>query len=446
MTETFESALAGRVAAMADACTRCGKCVEVCPVTGPGGVEAEPRAVISGIIDILRTGDGPEASRKWANACVLTGECVKACDYGVNPRFMLGMARVALARRALEPGEQRRQGVDGFRKVAREVTHISQMQLDDELLARLGQKPGGNPEPAAPPDFVFYTGCNVLKTPHIALLALDIMDALGVTYQVLGGPTHCCGVVQMRSGDVATSGRFAEATMDKLARSKSGQVVSWCPSCHTQFTETTLPTVEKTRGAKPFEMTPFMLFLRANLDRLRPHLNKRVEMRLALHRHPGIKGVVEAAEDILQAVPGVELVDLKQPAVGMMSNYFRALPAYRRGLQKNELDAAKHAGVDALVAVYHADHRELCAHERDWPFVVVNVLEIVGASMGLHHEDHYKRLKLMQDVDAIMADCADLMAQHRLDPATTRVAVKAMLDDQPLPLVGKAATQSPMVD
>ena len=57
-------------------------------------------------------------------------------------------------------------------------------------------------------------------------------------------------------------------------------------------------------------------------------------MRVALHRHPGIKGVVEAAEDILQAVPGVELVDLHQPAVGMMSNYFRALPAYRRELQK----------------------------------------------------------------------------------------------------------------
>ena len=327
MSETFETARSARVAAMADACTRCGKCVEVCPVTGPGGVEAEPRAVIGGMIDILRTGDGPEASRKWANACLLTGECVKACDYGVNPRFMLGMARVAMARRALEPGEQRRQGVDGFRKVAREVTHISQMQLDDELLARLGPKPGGNPEPAAPPDFVFYTGCHVLKPPHIALLALDVMDALGVTYQVLGGPTHCCGIVQMRTGDVATSGRFAESTMDKLARSKSGQVVSWCPSCRVQFTETTLPTIEKTRGARPFEMTPFMLFLRGNLDRLRPFLRRRVDMRVALHRHPGIKGVVEAAEDILRAVPGVQLIDLKQPAVGLMSNYFRALPA-----------------------------------------------------------------------------------------------------------------------
>src|SRR5690349_22867748 len=51
-------------------------------------------------------------------------------------------------------------------------------------------------------------------------------------------------------------------------------------------------------------------------------------------------------------------------SVGLMSNYFRVLPAYRRELQRNELDAAERAGVDALVAVYHADHRELCAHER----------------------------------------------------------------------------------
>jgi ferredoxin len=35
MTASFESALQGRVDAMIDACTRCGKCVEVCPATEP---------------------------------------------------------------------------------------------------------------------------------------------------------------------------------------------------------------------------------------------------------------------------------------------------------------------------------------------------------------------------------------------------------------------------
>ena len=438
MAETFEAALQERIDTMVDACTRCGKCVEVCPITAPAGVTAEPRTVIDGVIDILRSGAGNETARKWASGCLLSGECIEACDYGVNPRFLLNMARVAMARAKDDAATQRRGGVEGFRKVAREVTHLSRLQLDDGLLARLGQGVKSRSGDADErPDFVFYTGCNVLKTPHIALLALDIMDALGITYDVMGGPTHCCGVVPMRTGDIATSGRVAESTLDKLAQSKTGQVLSWCPSCHVQFTETTLPAIEKTRGSKPFEMTPFTMFLHKRLNDLRPLLRVRVPMRIALHRHPGIRGVVEAAADILRAVQGIELVDLKQPAVGLMANYFRALPAYRSELQKNELEAAERAGIDALVAVYHADHRELCAHERDWPFRIMNMYEIVGASMGLHHDDHFKRLKIMQDVDAIMTDCRDLMTKHDLDADVTRRAIQAMLEEQPLPLRGR---------
>src|SRR5205085_10766404 len=194
-------------------------------------------------------------------------------------------------------------------------------------------------------------------------------------------------------------------------------------------------------------MTPFLLFLRGHLDRLRPLLRDPVPMRIALHRHTGAAGVMEAAAEILSSVPGNEIVDLGQPAVGLMSNYLRALPSYKRELQLKELEAARDAGVDALVAVYHADHRELCVHERDWPFQVLNALEIVGASMGLRHEDHYKRLKLKQDADAIMQDCTDLIAAHRLDPATVRLCVQAMLDDQPLPLAGKGvADKAAMAD
>jgi len=346
------------------------------------------------------------------------------------------MARVTMAQAKNDAATQRRGGVESFRTVARDVTNLSRLQLDDVLLARLGQgakRPAGDGEL---PDFVFYTGCNVLKTPHIALLALDIMDALGASYEVMGGPSHCCGVLQIRTGDVATSGRMGENSIDKLAQSKSKQVVSWCPSCQVQLGETTLPTLERMRGAKPFEMTPFTLYLRKNLDRLRPMLRERVPMRIALHRHPGVRGVVEAAEQILRAVPGIEIVDLHQPAVGLQSNNLKVLPEYRRQLDEAELAAAAAAGVDALVAVYHSDHRALCAHERDWPFRILNIYEIVGASMGLHEDDHYKRLKIMQDADAILADCEDLVQKHGLDVAATRLAIKAMLAEQPAPLRG----------
>src|SRR6202008_4221307 len=120
------------------------------------------------------------------------------------------------------------------------------------------------------------------------------------------------------------------------------------------------------------EMTPFILFLKSRLNELKPHLRQRVELRVALHRHPGVAGVVDAAVDLLRAVLGVELVDLNQPAVGLQSVNLGVLPAYKRELQRAELEAARAAGIDALVAVYHSDHRELRAHERDEPFRIVN--------------------------------------------------------------------------
>ena len=435
----FEEALNSRVDDMLDACTKCGACFTACPIAGPAGLgEADPKTVVSGVLDILRFGKGSADSEKWAKSCMASGECIKACDYGVNPRFLLTMARLAMMRNDKDPTERRKQGVTVFRKIGEDVSVLTRLQLSEESLIRLGQKLGKEAPRAELPDVVFYTGCNVLKTPHIALLCLDIMDRIGTDYQVMGGPTHCCGTAQLRSGDIDTLGRFANNTINKLSQSKSKTVLAWCPSCVMQFGETVLPTYERVNGEMPFDLTPFMPFLHTKLDELRPLLKNRVEMTVALHRHPGIAGVMEAAEELLLAVPGIKIVKLDVPGVGLQSVNLATLPKFKAELQLKELEAARAAGVDALVAVYHSDHRELCAHERDWPFRIMNILEIVGASMGLHQDDHYKNLKIKQDVDAIISDSADLMKRHGVNLDTARkVVLNGMLGDQPLPLQGR---------
>ena len=109
-----------------------------------------------------------------------SGDCIEACDYGVNPRFLLSMARVAMARAEDDAATQRRKGVEDFRNIARDVNaHVAPAARRCAVgAARAGRQARCA---TTAPDFVFYTGCNVLKTPHIALLALDIMDALGIT-------------------------------------------------------------------------------------------------------------------------------------------------------------------------------------------------------------------------------------------------------------------------
>ena len=432
---SFEAALQTRVDEMVDACTRCGKCVEACPSVKPAGIAgAPPKDVIGESSTCFATAmarspheNGLRPARSAANA---SRPATKA-----SIRAFFWPWRVSASPKRLMIAARRRQGLEKYRDLGRDVSVLSQLQVNDEVLARLGQKSAAAAAPGEPPDFVFYTGCNVLKTPHIALLALDIMDRLAIRYQVMGGPSHCCGVVQLRPGDLEMSGRMGTNSIEKLSHSKSGEVISWCPSCYVQFTETTLPALERQRGARPFEMTPFMRFLGQRIDQLAPHLREAIPIRVALHRHPGVTGVMEAAEKILGAIPGVTLVDLKQPALGLQGVNLSVLPEFKRELTRNEFVAARNAGIDALVTVYHSEHRELCAHERDWPFRIVNLLELVGKSMGLQRNDRYKELKMMQDADQIVADCADLLAHHSLDAAKAReVVVKGMLADQPLPL------------
>jgi len=309
------------------------------------------------------------------------------------------------------------------------VKVLSRLQLPPQLMARLSPK--STPARDAAPEIVFYTGCNLLKTPHIGLLCLDVLDKLGTQYEVHGGPSNCCGILQMRAGDMANGGRQIEKTAERYAGTGAGEVVSWCPTCHIQF--------EEVVGDVAFDTTMFPTFLAARLDALKPMLTERVEKRVALVEFPGALGVTDAVLLLLDAVDGVEVVTLDLPddlpSAGYQMSAFTALPEFRQRMLAETFRAAERAGVDALVGVFHADHRELASHEDAWPFEIVNYMELLGAAMGVARDDVYKRLKLMQDVDAIFAEVADLAADYGLDAETVRDAIAVdILGDQHLPV------------
>jgi heterodisulfide reductase subunit D len=182
-------------------------------------------------------------------------------------------------------------------------------------------------------------------------------------------------------------------------------------------------------------MKPIVLFLAERLDDLRRLMIHPVHKRVGLHEHPGLAGVTESAQAILKAIPGLDFVDLRQPRIGYHCSQLGAIPGFKRQAHLQQLEDAEAAGVTTLAGIYHACHREMCSHERDWPFEVVNFLELVGESLGLTRPDLFKRLKLMQDVDAILAETATMIETHPLDLDEARAIIaKDMLGEQPLPL------------
>ncbi len=62
-------------------------------------------------------------------------------------------------------------------------------------------------------------------------------------------------------------------------------------------------------------------------------------------------------------------------------------------------------------------------------------MELIGESMGVRQPDLFKRLKMMQDVDAIIADSAAMIEQYGLHRDAVRdVVLQDLLSEQSLPL------------
>jgi heterodisulfide reductase subunit D len=407
--------------AIADACTRCGDCFRACPMVEPAGLgEADAEETAAGIVDLITGGDGTAEAVRWASVCTGSGSCIPACRHGINPRFMVQFAR-GFARRQAGEAPLPTRWRQGFQTMSRGVRILSRLQLPPEILARVR---GQSELPRqSPPDVVFYTGCNILRTPHIALLCLDVLDLLGVDYEVMGGPGQCCGVYQFREGDFDNTARVSYTTIDGLAAAGTSTVLSWCPSCQVQIGEVTLPSYEARFGARPFDLNPFLVFLAERAETLAGLMRHRVDKRVALHERPVLPAVQAAVRKLLSIVPGVELVEIDVPRVGTQANSLAVLPAFKRELVARELTAVADAGVTTLATIYHACHRELCDVGDGRSFEVINFMEILGKGLGLEAEDLYKRLKMLKDVDDIIVETSPLIAEHGLDLDTVRDAL-----------------------
>lgn len=266
-----------------------------------------------------------------------------------------------------------------------------------------------------PPDIVFYTGCNIIKTPHIALLVLEVLDRLGVTYEVMGGVATCCGIQQFKQGDARTAGRVGYNTVERLARPGASRVISWCPSCQIQIGGFTLPAYTESFGAMPFDMSPIAEFFVERLDDLRRLFVHRVPKRVARQERSALPGVMVAVKQVLSAIPGLEVVELDVPVVSTQASHLSVLPKFKAELREREFRAAAEAGVTTFASIFHGCHRELIKFQPQVSFELLNFMELIGEAMGIHIPDLYKRLQLLGDIDAIIAETVGQIEAHGLD-------------------------------
>jgi Fe-S oxidoreductase len=291
--------------------------------------------------------------------------------------------------------------------------------LPGERTWRLGP-PGRDPEPHR---IVLYLGCNVLRTSHMIQTVTAIFDRLGLDYVAVGGPTYCCGIVHHSHGDTAAAGGMSRRTIELLQRFQPEEVLMWCPSC--------IYFYDEVQGIElPFRARFPAEFL---VDRL-PELtfSGRVPARVALHYHcqsASRRREGLAGRQLLAAVPGLEVVTIEPDE--RFGRICRPAEQERLGLDvwnglvRDEIDRALAAGADTLATIYHGCQRLLCGFEAERPIVVEHYLSVFARALGIEFEDKFKKYRLWQDPERILADMAPCQQANRVDPSRSRPLVEA---------------------
>ncbi|HYD06320.1 MAG TPA: (Fe-S)-binding protein [Reyranella sp.] len=413
---TYAERLEALAAEAADRCTGCGKCFEVCPTAREVGLDAgEAKPRVGELAALTRGATPAEPLQKWLNACDGSARCSDACPEDINVRQWVTIAKM----KALEATRPRTEGASNaasrFRHMAQAVRLLASMQLPSATLQRILA-----PAERRTADVLFYTGCNVLRTPHIVLNVMDILEALELDFDVVGGTAHCCGVYQFQEADLPTYERMGHRTFQRFGQSGASKVLTWCPTCTKNFDE-----LENDVEPASFDLRHVSEFLAANLDALKARFKAdQPKRRVVIHEHLGIGATLSSIGALLQAVPNLELVELPQDSGfsyacgGQAAKFKNREQAIHRALA----EGAVAAGADTIVTMYHSCHRALAGAEAVYPLRVVNFTDVLAEALGRGgHPDYYQLYKKGGAMDEAVAAARQFLTDNGVRVDATSV-------------------------
>ena len=424
------SAYADRLEALAaeaaDRCTGCGKCFEACPTAREIGLDAgEAKARVGELLTLTQGGGlAADGLQKWLNACDGSARCTDACPEGINVRKWVTIAKLKALNVARAPEVGAANAANRFRHMAQAVRLLASMQLPSETLKKILE-----PAERRTAEVLFYTGCNVLRTPHIVLNVMDILDAMQLDFDVVGGTAHCCGVYQFQEADMPTYERMGHRTFQRLGQSGTSKVLTWCPTCTKNFDE-----LEKDVEEPFFDLGHVSEFLAENLGALKARFIDQPKRRVVIHEHLGIGATVDSIRRLLGAVPNLEIVDLVQDsgfsyACGGQAAKFKDR---ERAIHRALAEGAVAAGADTNVTMYHSCHRALAGAEAAYPLRVVNFTDVIAEALGRGgHPDYYRLYKTGGAMDEAVAAARQFLASNgvRIDQASVQSLTADIFDE-----------------
>jgi heterodisulfide reductase subunit D len=378
-----------------DSCVKCGSCVDVCPVYAQteqlentmGGLYTNLRSLIRKAYGLPGIFFGStkikEVLKGYSNhpyLCTLCGKCSTVCPGFIDTKDL----RIATRGFMVEKGEYPH-GMDRLGETLERVHNISGEPNEDRAMwvQALGEVPKElfQREKAK---VVYFVGCVASYFPmtkKIPQSFVQILDKAGVDFTILGGEEWCCGFPLIAAGMRKKAAALIQHNLEKVKEKGAERIVFACPSCYHTWLEECKTDIEI------FHSTQFIKKL---IDEGKISF-KEQRTKVTYHDPCDLgraSGVYEAPREILRAIPGVELLEMKENreqcnCCGGGGNLEMVNPDLSTALAQAKIEEIKATGADMVITACQQCVRTILttARRKKIPLVVMDIIEFVLKNM-----------------------------------------------------------------
>jgi len=167
----------------------------------------------------------------------------------------------------------------------------------------------------------FFTGCMINYIyPQVGDAVVKLLTSNKFNVIIPAGQ-HCCGTPAYTSGDVDTAVELSKAVVDTFAGLKVDAVVTACGSCGLALTKDyaeilkDLPKYQEKAldlSTKIYDITKFLSNIGFGQEGAVEELPKKVTYHESCHLTRGL-GIKGEPRQLIRTVPGVQLVEMKNP-------------------------------------------------------------------------------------------------------------------------------------
>jgi heterodisulfide reductase subunit D len=380
-----------------DACTRCGECLNYCPVYAERGEEdIDPRGKIQVFKSFIRSQYGlwarifgpkeldEEMLKKFSEMvyrCTLCGECNVSCPVSIDAKNLWLALRETLTEMGHYP-----EATDRLKANLLEAYNISGTENEErtEWLEFLGELPDHQYQKEKA-QVAYFVGCVASFFPMVQRIPqafIEILDKAGIDFTLLGGEEWCCGFPLIGAGMKKEAEALIQHNVEKMKGKGVERAVFACPSCYHTWME------EYETDIEIFHSTQFIKEL---IDEGKISFT---EKRVTVTYHDPCdlgraSGVYDPPREILRTIPGVELVEMESnreqcKCCGGGGNLEMVDPELSAALAQQKIKEIQATGADTVITACQQCVRTIMttARRNKIPVKAVDVTEFVLSTMN----------------------------------------------------------------